>query len=368
MLTVPQAAQQLRNGGMVLLSAGEGGLDDRAGFFLAGQFAREASIRQLQRVSGQAQLSVLVRQGTQTALYSALPEEDGLSLFVRAVQTLTHPPGRQEALQHLEALAGLAPAEVSQEQARYAEAALKLLQVAGLEPLVVFATLAPASPVFYQTWASLSVSTLEAYCREHRVSPITEINLPTAAATFRLRHYQEIATGLPYLALYLGDLRQQERPPLVRLHSECATGDIFGSRRCDCQDQLHAAMQTIAAEQCGLLLYLPQEGRGIGLTAKLQAYLIQEQGFDTIAANELLGYPADARDYTSTIEILQDFGLTRIRLLTNNPQKMYAISEGGIDVEHVSLEITPNASNEFYMRTKYERMGHLLSSFPLPES
>jgi len=194
---------------------------------------------------------------------------------------------------------------------------------------------------------------------------LSETQLPTQEALFRLRYYEESATGEAYLALLLGDLAQsQDGPPLVRLHSSCTTGDIFGSQRCDCQAQMHSAMRAIAQEGRGMLLYLPQEGRGIGLAGKLQAYTLQEQGYDTVDANQHLGYPIDARDYTTAIAILQEMQITQVRMLTNNPDKIEALQTHGIRVERVPLEIPPTASNFFYLQTKRERMGHLLQHLP----
>jgi 3,4-dihydroxy 2-butanone 4-phosphate synthase/GTP cyclohydrolase II len=187
--------------------------------------------------------------------------------------------------------------------------------------------------------------------------------LPIEEKRFELLDYQEIHTGQQYLALMLGDLtNEQLGPPLLRLHSACTTGDIFGSQRCDCQAQMHAALRAIAQEERGMLLYLPQEGRNIGLVGKLQAYALQDQGLDTIEANEKLGYPVDARDYTTAIEILHELRLHHVRLLTNSPRKLQALTNGGIKVERVPLEITPNMNNELYLKTKQQRMGHLLSS------
>ena len=173
-------------------------------------------------------------------------------------------------------------------------------------------------------------------------------------------HYREIASGLDYLALLLGEVRE-DTPTLLRLHSACMTGDLFGSQRCDCQAQLHAAMRAIAAEGHGALLYLPQEGRGIGLAAKLQAYGLQEQGYDTVEANEHLGYPADARNYQSAVEILRDLGITSARLLTNNPAKIQALHEHGINVERMPLETSPTGNNRYYLQTKRQRFGHLFT-------
>jgi 3,4-dihydroxy 2-butanone 4-phosphate synthase/GTP cyclohydrolase II len=215
-----------------------------------------------------------------------------------------------------------------------------------------------------RTWelGLLSVDAIARYRQEHAMSCISQTQLPTPEATFQLLHYREIETGRDYLVLALGDLReQQERPPLLRLHSACLTGDLFGSQRCDCQAQMHAALQVIATEGRGVLLYLPQEGRGIGLAGKLQAYVLQEQGYDTIEANEQLGYPSDARTYTSAVEILRDLGITSARLLTNNPTKTQALREGGIVVERVPLEIPPTGDNLHYLQTKHQRLGHLLT-------
>ncbi|MBV9617209.1 MAG: GTP cyclohydrolase II, partial [Ktedonobacteraceae bacterium] len=192
-------------------------------------------------------------------------------------------------------------------------------------------------------------------------SCISETSLPTPEATFRLLHYREIETGLDYLALLLGN-PQDSAYPLLRLHSACMTGDLFGSQRCDCQAQMHTALQTIAVEGHGILLYMPQEGRGIGLASKLQAYRLQEQGYDTIEANEHLGYRADMRTYDTAAEILHDLGITSARLLTNNPAKIEALRTRTIRVERVALETAPTGDNRHYLQTKRQRFGHLLST------
>jgi 3,4-dihydroxy 2-butanone 4-phosphate synthase/GTP cyclohydrolase II len=254
----------------------------------------------------------------------------------------------------------------------YAEALLDLLRIAGLEAGMGLGTIdisQAATPQhtlleLAEKWqiGIFSLDELVSYRKEHRVSLITQTELPTRLASFRLQYFQEIESGQPYLALLLGDLQNSsQHPPLLRLHSACATGDIFGSQLCDCQAQLHSALQAIEAEGRGALLYLPQEGRGIGLGAKLQAYQLQRQGYDTIEANELLGYPVDARDYSSTLEILRELGLLHVRLLTNNPDKITALQQGGIAVERVPLEIPPTITNLHYLQTKHQHLGHLLS-------
>jgi GTP cyclohydrolase II len=162
------------------------------------------------------------------------------------------------------------------------------------------------------------------------------------------------------VVLILGD--PASRVPLLRMHSQCFTGDVLGSLRCDCGDQLEFAMRTIAREGRGLLIYEHQEGRGIGLAAKLRAYALQDQGLDTIAANHALGFEADLRDFSLPVEILADLGIRRVRLLSNNPDKVRALVNAGIEVvERVSCEVTPHPHAMNYLRTKRERMGHTLS-------
>jgi len=161
------------------------------------------------------------------------------------------------------------------------------------------------------------------------------------------------------LALTMGDLTQGA--PLLRIHSQCFTGEILGSLRCDCRDQLESAMETIAAEGCGLVIYEYQEGRGIGLMAKLQAYALQDGGLDTVEANHALGFDADCRDFGLPMAILQDLKISRVRLLSNNPEKHQALVQAGIEVsERISCEMTPNLHALPYLRTKKQKMGHTL--------
>ena len=166
--------------------------------------------------------------------------------------------------------------------------------------------------------------------------------------------------GNHHLALIKGEVRDREGV-LVRVHSECLTGDVFGSRRCDCGPQLHAAMKRIEQEGSGVILYMRQEGRGIGLPAKVQAYKLQERGLDTVEANLKLGFPMDLRDYGVGAQMLSDLGLKTIRLLTNNPRKMVGLSGHGLEiVARVAIKSKPHAQNARYLRTKKRKMGHLL--------
>ncbi|MDR0758481.1 MAG: bifunctional 3,4-dihydroxy-2-butanone-4-phosphate synthase/GTP cyclohydrolase II [Tannerella sp.] len=187
-----------------------------------------------------------------------------------------------------------------------------------------------------------------------------EVNMPTRYGHFRLIPFLQKATGLEHVALIKGDIRRDE-PMLVRVHSSCTTGDIFGSLRCECGEQLHRAMEMIEREGQGIVIYLQQEGRGIGLMEKMRAYKLQENGLDTVDANLHLGHRADERDYGVGAQILRQIGVTRMRLLTNNPVKRVGLEAYGLTVEeNVPIEIAPNPYNEFYMKTKKERMGHTL--------
>ena len=187
-----------------------------------------------------------------------------------------------------------------------------------------------------------------------------EVNLPTAYGHFRLIPFRQKDNGLEHIALIKGDVTDGS-PVLVRVHSSCATGDIFGSMRCECGEQLHKAMEKIEKEGRGVVVYLNQEGRGIGLMDKIKAYKLQEDGMDTVDANLHLGHKADERDYGVGANILNALGVKKMRLMTNNPMKRIGLEGYGLEViENVPLEIEPNEYNRFYMHTKKERMGHVL--------
>jgi GTP cyclohydrolase II len=188
--------------------------------------------------------------------------------------------------------------------------------------------------------------------------------LPTKWGAFQMIGFEHPPVGRGYaetaIALILDD--PTHGAPLLRIHSQCFTGDVLRSLRCDCGDQLELAMRTIAAEGCGVLIYEHQEGRGIGLMAKLQAYALQDSGLDTIAANHALGFEADCRDFSLPIAILNDLGICRVRLLSNNPDKLRALVHAGIEVvEQIPCEVRPNPHALLYMRAKKERMGHTLT-------
>lgn len=187
-----------------------------------------------------------------------------------------------------------------------------------------------------------------------------EVDMPTQFGHFHLIPFRQKSNGLEHIALIKGDLSPND-PVLVRVHSSCATGDIFGSMRCECGEQLHKAMRMIEQEGKGVVVYLNQEGRGIGLMDKMRAYKLQEEGLDTVDANLHLGHQADERDYGVGAQILRHIGVTQMRLITNNPIKRVGLEAYGLTiVENVPIEVIPNQYNEFYMKTKKERMGHVL--------
>ena len=208
----------------------------------------------------------------------------------------------------------------------------------------------------------ISIADLIAYRlkQESLVEKGVEVDMPTEFGHFRLIPFRQKSNGLEHVALIKGEFEPDEAV-LVRVHSSCATGDIFGSLRCDCGEQLHKAMQMIDKEGKGAIIYLIQEGRGIGLMEKMKAYKLQEEGMDTVDANICLGHQADERDYGVGAQILREIGIHKMRLLTNNPVKRVGLEAYGLEiVENVPIEITPNKYNERYLHTKKDRMGHTL--------
>lgn len=259
-------------------------------------------------------------------------------------------------------------------RAGHTEASVDLAKLAGLYPAGVICeimnedgTMARVPELMeYVKKHSLKIITIAALIDYRRktetlVERATVVDLPTRYGDFLAYSYKSKISNENHLALVKGDVADGN-PVLVRVHSECLTGDVFGSLRCDCGDQLDIAMKRIAAEGRGVLLYMRQEGRGIGLYNKMRAYSLQDQGMDTVEANQALGFDADLRDYGTGAEILVDLGIKKLRLLTNNPQKISGLEGFGLElVERIAIQPVCNARNMKYMKTKKEKMGHMLS-------
>lgn len=261
-------------------------------------------------------------------------------------------------------------------RAGHTEAAVDLVRLAAMHPAGVICE------IMNEDGTMARLPDLQAFSREHHikicsiqqliryrmhrdslVKRVATVRMPTAYGDFNAIAYQALTEenqDKPHIALVRGDVGGAENV-LVRVHSECLTGDVFGSLRCDCGEQLHAAMRMIHEEECGVLLYMRQEGRGIGLLPKLHAYELQEQGMDTVEANLALGYEADLRDYGLGAQILVDLGIKSMRLLTNNPRKIVGLQGYGLDVtERVPIIMESNPYNKRYLETKEDRLGHML--------
>ena len=216
----------------------------------------------------------------------------------------------------------------------------------------------------FATEHSLKMITIERLIRfmmsmEKLIKKVAEVDLPTKYGHFKAVGYESLIDGQCHVALVTGNPAAEDA--LIRVHSECLTGDVFGSVRCDCGDQVHRALKQISENGNGVLLYMRQEGRGIGLTNKLRAYALQDQGCDTVEANNQLGYPADLRDYGIGAQILVDLGVRKMRLLTNNPRKIIGLEGHGLEIkERVPIEIPPNNVNRRYLETKRDKLHHLL--------
>jgi GTP cyclohydrolase II len=192
------------------------------------------------------------------------------------------------------------------------------------------------------------------------VERVAEARLPTEWGDFQIAGYRSLTSAEEFVVLYKGELRP-DVPTLVRIHSQCLTGDVFGSKKCDCGEQLHRTMQMIDEEGRGAIVYQQQEGRGIGIINKIRAYALQDEGADTVEANERLGLAVDSREYRQCAEVLFDLGLCKVKVISNNPGKLRALEEAGLEIaERISIEVPSSAPAARYMQTKKEKMGHLL--------
>jgi 3,4-dihydroxy 2-butanone 4-phosphate synthase/GTP cyclohydrolase II len=260
------------------------------------------------------------------------------------------------------------------ERAGHTEATIDLTRMAGLQPAGVICEVTnddgtmsrlPELIAFAKKHGLKMTSVAEIakyrYVNEKLVQMDRRVKMPTRQGDFNLSVYSSVVDDKDHLALFLGQPSAEKPYPLVRVHSECLTGDVFGSARCDCGDQLQCAMQMIGEYGYGAIIYMRQEGRGIGLTKKIHAYELQDQGLDTVEANEKLGFAPDLRDYGIGAQILKDLEMTRIRLLTNNPAKIEGLDKYGIEiVERVSIVLPSNPHNERYLNTKRDKMKHML--------
>lgn len=259
------------------------------------------------------------------------------------------------------------------QRAGHTEAAVDLVRLAGLDATGVICE------ILNEDGSMARLNDLQKFRRKHKLKmcsirdliayrrrreKLVEreqcVRMPTDYGDFDLYLYRSLTDGAHHLALVRGKI-DPKQPVLVRVHSECLTGDVFGSRRCDCGSQLHQAMRQIAQHGTGILLYMRQEGRGIGLPAKIHAYKLQEDGLDTVQANRKLGFPTDLREYGMGAQILSDLGVRKIRLMTNNPRKVVGLSGHGLQITaRLPIKSVPHAENERYLKTKKRKMGHLL--------
>lgn len=301
----------------------------------------------------------------------------GISAFERAftIKSILDPSTRPEDLRRPGHIFPLRAKEGGVlRRAGHTEASVDLARMAGCYPAGVICE------IMREDGTMARVPDLMEFCRRHGLKIITiadliqyrrrteklvrkvdEARLPTKMGEFTAVAYESTLDGKGHLALVKGNLTEVEAP-LVRVHSECLTGDVFGSLRCDCGDQVARALEMIEEEGTGVLLYMRQEGRGIGLLNKIRAYKLQDQGRDTVEANEELGFPPDLRDYGIGAQILVDLGLKKIRLMTNNPRKIAGLEGYGLEVAgRVPVEVCPGKANRFYLTTKKNKLGHLLS-------
>jgi 3,4-dihydroxy 2-butanone 4-phosphate synthase/GTP cyclohydrolase II len=393
--TIPEALEEIRAGRMVVVVDDED-RENEGDLTMAAQFVSAEAVN-FMAVHGRGLICLALTEERAQALRLHPMARDNQSRFgtaftvsiearqgvttgisaadrARTIQVAIDPEARADDLVHPGHVFPLVAREGGVlARAGQTEASVDLARMAGLTPAGVICE------IMNEDGTMARVSDLTVYCKHHGLKMVTvadliryrtrteklvrqvaTVSLPTSFGDFVAHGYESVLDGEQHLALVKGDVAGA-KDVLVRVHSECLTGDVFHSHRCDCGEQLQAALDRIEQEGTGVVLYMAQEGRGIGLLNKLRAYELQERGRDTVQANEELGFAADLRDYGIGAQILVDLGLTSIRLMTNNPRKLVGLEGYGLAItERVSLEVKPTGANLRYLRAKKEKMGHIL--------
>ena len=398
--SIPEAVESIRNGGVVIVVDDEN-RENEGDYICAAEKATPETINLLLSGRGDFCMPILAETAhrlnvkplvdhnetkLETAFLTPLDHvtaQTGITAEERAfcVRAIADPSTRAEEFVrpgHVHLL--LAKEGGVLRRAGHTEAAVDLARMAGLQPAGVICEVldddgnrATRDRLFeISDEKDLHIITIEDLIEHRRVSEklvsrLATADLPTKFGKFKIIAYDVRYESQQPVALILGEPEKHNVPPLVRMHSSCFTGDVIASLRCDCGDQLELALQMISSEGCGVVVYLPQEGRGIGLAEKIKAYALQDQGLDTVEANHALGHKADLRDYGVGIQILKDLSLSRIRLLTNNPKKCEAFNLRGFKLEVVDqIPILPptNQHNSDYLATKRDKMGHIIPEAP----